>query len=298
MFSSLKIAVALLSALAVSAVPTTLESRQSLAQLSTAQVSSFKPYSWFASSSYCSPSSIIRWNCGANCNANRDFIPVAAGGDGSSVQYWYVGYSPSLGSVIVGHQGTDSSEIQAWLTNVDAFLDTLSPSLFPGLSASIQAHSGFAEVQAQTATTILSAVKATISAYGAKKVTSVGHSLGAALALLDAVYLPLHISGVSFSFVGYGMPRVGNQAFADYVDAHLSVTHINNKQDLVPILPGRFLGYHHSSGEVHIQESGTWVSCPGQDNTSDQCTVGAVPNIFEGSTSDHGGPYDSVYMGC
>lgn len=32
--------------------------------------------------------------------------------------------------------------------------------------------------------------------------------LGAALALLDSVYLPLHISGVSFKTVVYGLPRV------------------------------------------------------------------------------------------
>ena len=36
----------------------------------------------------------------------------------------------------------------------------------------------------------------------------------------------------------------------------------------------------------------------GQDNTSTECTVGDVPNIFDGSTSDHDGPYDGVEMGC
>lgn len=88
---------------------------------------------------------------------------------------------------------------------------------------------------------------------------------GAAIGLLDAVFLPLHISGITTRFVGYGMPRVGNQEFADYVDSRpISVTHINNKEDIVPILPGRFLGYHHTSGEVHIVDSGSWLSCPGE----------------------------------
>ena len=78
--------------------------------------------------------------------------------------------------------------------------------------------------------------------------------------------------------------KVGNQAFANYVDAHLTLTHINNKwvehslhdrnscsilelipvrEDPIPILPGRFLGYAHPSGEVHIMDSGSWFSCPG-----------------------------------
>ena len=105
-----------------------------------------------------------------------------------------------------------------------------------------------------------------MSRHSTKSVTIVGHSLGAALALLDAVYLPLHLpAGTTFRTVGYGMPRVGNQAFANYVDSHVtSLTHINNKEDPVPILPGRFLGFVHASGEVHIMDNNQWVACPGK----------------------------------
>ena len=35
------------------------------------------------------------------------------------------------------------------------------------------------------------------------------HYPGGAIALLDSVYLPLHISGVTFKTVSYGLPRVG-----------------------------------------------------------------------------------------
>lgn len=83
-----------------------------------------------------------------------------------------------------------------------------------------------------------------------------------------------------------------------------------------------FLGFHHPSGEVHIEDSGEWAACPGthwvwcyckfntdvcrgvsveyvgQDNESKQCVVGDVPNIFESDESDHDGPYDGVEMGC
>lgn len=176
-----------------------------------------------------------------------------------------------------------------------------------------------------TATTILSAVENTLSSHSGASVTVVGHSLGAALALLDAVYLQLHLpSSTSLKIIGYGMPRVGNQAFADYVDAQITsldsgagLTRINNKEDPVPILPGMFLGFHHPSGEIHIQDSGDWDACPGmlnmcyalvisvnnafnigQDNPSTLCIVGDVPNIFESDEADHDGPYDGVEMGC
>ncbi|KAK2462711.1 hypothetical protein APHAL10511_005229 [Amanita phalloides] len=284
-----------ISVLSVQAVP--LEPRQSIAPISISQINAFTPYTHFASTAYCLPSKTIDWSCGANCHANPDFIPVDSGGDGSDVQYWYVGYSPSLRSVIVAHQGTNTSEIEAIATDVDLFLKNLDPTLFPGISSSIECHSGFADEQAKTATDVLSAVQTALSTHGAAQVVVVGHSLGAAIALLDAVYLPLHL-GVPVKAITYGMPRVGNQAFANYVDAHVGLTHINNMKDPVPIVPGRLLGYHHPSGEIHISENGSWESCPGQDNTNKLCIVGDVPNIFEGKTANHGGPYNGITMGC
>lgn len=69
------------------------------------------------------------------------------------------------------------------------------------------------------------------------------------------------------------------------------------QQDLVPIVPGRFLGYHHISGEIHIQDNGAWLACSGQDNTDAKCSTGDVGNILEGSIIDHLGPYNGVWMG-
>ncbi|KAF7317835.1 Glycoside hydrolase family 5 protein [Mycena kentingensis (nom. inval.)] len=286
-----------LSSLAAAAPAPVLEPRQAITPLSAAQVASFKPYTFYASAAYCAPASTLAWNCGANCAANPTFTPVASGGDGNGVQFWYVGWDPKLATVIVAHQGTDFSQILAAVTDANFFMESLDPTLFPGLSG-LEAHSGFADEQAKTATTILNAVNTAIARFGAKKVTVVGHSLGGALALLDSVYLPLHISGITFQTITYGMPRVGNQAFADHASIGSTVTHINNQEDIVPILPGRFLGFHHPTGEVHIQDSGVWDACPGEDNTSNLCSTGDVPTIFSGDTDDHDGPYDGVFMGC
>ena len=99
--------VALAGGLSVKAAPT-LEAR-TITTLTAAQISAYKPYSFYASAAYCNPSNTLAWNCGgnvidktepfvtltrtsANCNANPTFHPVASGGDGTVVQYWYVGY--------------------------------------------------------------------------------------------------------------------------------------------------------------------------------------------------------------
>ena len=47
----------------------------------------------------------------ANCNANPGFVPEASGGDGSSVQFWFVGYDPSLKEIVVSHQGTEALKL-------------------------------------------------------------------------------------------------------------------------------------------------------------------------------------------
>ncbi|EKM50551.1 uncharacterized protein PHACADRAFT_200498 [Phanerochaete carnosa HHB-10118-sp] len=175
----------------------------------------------------------------------------------------------------------------------------LDSTLFSSLSSSIEAHQGFADAQAKTATQILSAVQTTISRFDATKVTMVGHSLGAAISLLDSIYLPLHLSGVSFRTILYSLPRVGNQAFANYVDAHvISLTHINNEEDPIPIVPSTELGFHHPSGEVHITDQGVWEACPGQDNPSKLCIVGDVPMLFNSNESNHDGPYNGVKIHC
>ncbi|KAH9055744.1 lipase class 3 family protein [Lactarius vividus] len=298
--------------------------RQDITSLSRDEISSFAPFTHFASTAYCKPSTTRDWSCGrallaalsttlcgydilmapllANCQANSDFVPTASGGDGDATQFWYVGFSPSQNnSVIVAHQGTDTSKLLPILTDINLLREPLDSSLFPGVSSSVKAHVGFASEQAKTASTILSAVQQTLSAHSASSVTIVGHSLGAALALLDGVYLRLHLDKtVNVRVIGYGMPRVGNQDFANWVDAHLDgqVTHINNREDRIPTLPPRLLGFHHPSGEVHITDSGTWESCPGQDNPSTLCSVGDVSNNFKSNTNDHNGPYDGISMHC
>jgi predicted lipase len=137
--------------------------------------------------------------------------------------------------------------------------------------------------------------------HNTSSITLTGHSLGAAIALLDAVYLPLHLpANTTVRMVGYGMPRVGNVAFADYVDAseELVLTHVNNRKDPVPVVPWKFLGYRHPSGEVHIQKTNAWVVCPGKDNSSPSCIVGDEPVVAVMDIVDHIGLYDDdIVMG-
>ncbi|KAG5640072.1 hypothetical protein DXG03_001307, partial [Asterophora parasitica] len=182
MFLGVQFVFALLAAAVTQAAPAaelpSLESRQSaVTTLTAAQVASYKPYTLYASVAYCKPAQTLAWNCGAKCNSNSGFKPVASGGDGAVTQYWFVGYDPALATVIVSYQGTDAAKILPLITDADFFLEPLRPSLFPGVSSSIKTHNGFGAAQARSATAVLNAVKSAQATYGAKKVTIVGHSL-------------------------------------------------------------------------------------------------------------------------
>ncbi|KAG9120249.1 hypothetical protein FRC07_004332 [Ceratobasidium sp. 392] len=268
----------------------------SVTPINAATISSYSPYVNFAAATYCSGTA--SWSCTA-CKKVPGFIPYGTGGDGNIVQYWYVGWWPTGNSVVVAHQGTDPTKLVSVATDANALLDPLDPALFPGIPSSATVHSGFMNVHAATAKTILALVKKVISERGATKVTTTGHSLGGALATLDALYLKLNLpSNIAIKAVTYGQPRVGNQDFANFLEQKVpDFSRITNLKDLIPIVPGRGLGYHHNTGEKHIKSTSVWNACAGQDNTSTDCSTGAVPNIFVGNIIDHLGPYEGVWVG-
>ncbi|KAF9529413.1 alpha/beta-hydrolase [Crepidotus variabilis] len=286
----------------VSGAPTTVPLdllKRSETAVSAADLKSLAPYTQFARAAYC-PAGISTWNCGAACQANSDFQVTLAGGDGGSIQHYFVGYSPSLKSVIVSHEGTDPLELESDLTDINLLLGDLDSTLFPGVTDVVQAHTGFRDEHAKTAAIILKEVKRLFTAKGTKSVTLVGHSLGGAIAELDSLYLKLNLpSDSSIQAVTFGTPRVGNSAFAELIDTKVvKFKRVNNDHDLIPILPGRFLGYAHPEGEIHLEGPGKGFACSGNDDATDpDCTINVVPNVFSGNILDHLGPYEGIYIG-
>lgn len=267
--------------------------------LSSAQVDAYNQYTLFASASYCPPVLTKGWECGPACKKLGGFVTVDSGGDGAFVQYWFVGYYPAWNSVVAVFQGTDPFKFVPLLTDANFILTRPDASLFPGLPADAKVHSGFLSSFKLSAAPVIAAVRKASSTYGTTKVTIIGHSMGAATGVLTAASLKLNLgSTFSFKIVGYGSPRVGNPAWVSWVDQNLSdLVHINNKDDPVPILPGRFMGYAHSHGEIHIRDDNAWVNCPGNDNTAPGCTVADVGNVLISNVLQHLGPYNGILMG-
>ncbi|XP_030972286.1 phospholipase A1-Igamma1, chloroplastic-like [Quercus lobata] len=69
--------------------------------------------------------------------------------------------------------------------------------------------------------------------------TITGHSLGGALALLNAYEAATSIPGLPISVISFGAPRVGNLAFKEKLDEMgVKTLRIVVKQDIVPKFPG------------------------------------------------------------
>ncbi|KAJ3781541.1 alpha/beta-hydrolase [Lentinula aff. detonsa] len=268
---------------------------RAVTRISASELAGFAPYTQFARAAYCPTDVLKDWKCGEACEANSDFEVSLVGEDGDDIQICK--YSPSLGAVIVAHQGTDPMQLESDLTDADILLAT--PSTFPGISSSVEVHSGFLNKHALTANVILAKVKSIMNSKVTNNIVAIGHSLGGALAEIDTIFFRFNIPSASISAMTYGTPRVGNHAWAALVDASdVNFKRIDNEIDPIPIVPGRFLGFEHPIGEIHILSAGNAVSCPGDDDASDaDCQIESVPTIFEGNILDHLGPYEGIYIG-
>jgi len=95
------------------------------------------------------------------------------------------------------------------LTDGNAVQTNLDTALFPGVGTDVQAHAGFVDQHALTATIVLDTVNALLESTGATTVTAVGHSLGGALAELDTLFLSLNLpEGITVKGRTFGTPRM------------------------------------------------------------------------------------------
>ena len=85
----------------------------------------------------------------------------------------FTGYWPEKNTIVVAHEGTDPTQFESDLTDINIILENLDSTLFPGAPSDVKVHSGFADEQAKTATDILASVKSLLSAHSGASVTTV-----------------------------------------------------------------------------------------------------------------------------
>lgn len=254
--------------------------------ISSAQTQQYIVPAQFASSAYCT-------NLNVGSNLAQDATVLFYAGDGRKIQRVYVAHSPSQG-VIVAYQGTNTSSIDSIEHDIDPVrVDVDSRLAF--LGDDVKVSDGFQDQWLLTADDVLSATKSALNQFPGSNLLVVGHSLGAALALLTSAYLSQNVNATPQTIL-FGLPRVGNDEFANGIDTFVpNQNHIVNYRDPVPHLPGKTLGFQSPSGEIWINQDDSFsaLQCPGQENENCSDEV----HFYDYDVDDHLGPYFGVYMG-
>ncbi|KAH8822750.1 Alpha/Beta hydrolase protein [Flagelloscypha sp. PMI_526] len=276
-------------------------SRRTVTSLSVQDVNSFIPLIQLAQAPYCAngaAQTLMNWKCGKACEAVPTFQPSFAGGDGGDVQFFVTGFWPERNQIVLSYEGTEISQVQSLLADLDVTPDPLDTALFPGLPAGAKVHGGFLSAFKASSDLVFPAIQKLIEEKGTKNIL-VGHSLGGATAQLAAVHLALTVPGSNIELFTLGLPRVGNPEWAQSVTAKVpNNTRVNYKKDVVPTIPGRRFGFAHPAGEVHLlDDNNTAVYCDGVDSTEKNCMISTVPNILLGNIFNHVGPYVGIKMG-
>lgn len=141
-------------------------------------------------------------------------------------------------------RGTDS--LIDWIYDFD-FKQIEIPYTTMSPDSKIKVHSGFIDMYRK--------VKSLINNEAIKRnnIIITGHSLGAALATLCALDIQKNFIDKNISCVPMSSPRVGNKYFVDSFNRRIPDTYrLWYRNDLVPRIPYKFLGYEHVRGNIHL----------------------------------------------
>lgn len=134
-----------------------------------------------------------------------------------------------------------------------------------------------------------------------KRVDIIGHGLGAAMGLLVSLALEEMTNAISIHTTLFGLPRVGDQAFARLVDdSHsdrLDIKRVTSFKDSITHFPETHLGLvHPSKGEIWVSsDPRTAYSCRAVEGENEAC--GGSVELGKSSLMDHQGPYGGVWVG-
>ncbi|KAL0947771.1 hypothetical protein HGRIS_013847 [Hohenbuehelia grisea] len=269
----------------------------SVTSLNDQQLDNYRSYALFAQAAYCGEALVKPWSCPGACKDNDlvDFKVEMTGGNGADTPFHFVGHWPKKRAVVVSYEGTNPQVWDSVYNDLVASKRKLAMKRFPGMPSGVEVHEGFADAHARTADEVLEATKKLLKSHGLTKVMVTGHSLGGAMAALGSLFLKMNLGAeVHVEAVTFGMPRVGNDAFARFFDKTINdFKRVNAGYDPVPHLPLKLMGFLHPKGEVHIFNEQNAVMCPGNDYEGDErctakTTIGSLVHI---NAKHHAGVY-------
>ncbi|RKP37701.1 Alpha/Beta hydrolase protein, partial [Dimargaris cristalligena] len=189
-----------------------------------------------------------KWQC-QECDRITNSVMVKRFATKYQRTVGYVAINHDLQSVSLVFRGT--LDIAQVLTDVKFKMKR-----WPKWVHKSRVHARFLESYWEVSDCLFKKIVELLLKYPEYHLTISGHSLGAALASIAAVDF-IHRNqclAEKVRVVTFGKPRVGNEAYIQHYNSlDLDSFSVVNKNDVVPHLPPRLLGYRHESGEVWIK---------------------------------------------
>ncbi|KAJ9062600.1 hypothetical protein DSO57_1009153 [Entomophthora muscae] len=188
---------------------------------------------------------------GRDCICNETYPYVEYIEDKGTQTMVVVAVNAKYNQIVVSYRITDN--IQNWVDNINLQLNDVADA-----PAGVRVHRGIYSDFMGTYKSVQRSVIALLNDPRLKRHTLfiTGYSLGAGIAqvsvpswynLLRSRREPRRIEVISYS-----NPRVGNRAFANYLESfNIPITRYTNQNDMVSHLPGRKPGFVHAGVEVY-----------------------------------------------
>ena len=175
----------------------------------------------------------------------------------------------------VVYRGTDDTE--DLMHDADLFLEPLDPAIAHVKDAKV--HRGFQCIYKDLKASVVPRVDAFMTDDDHNNLTFVGFSMGAAVAAIAALAFATKFPGGRVSFVGLGMPRVGNQAWARAFDASVpDAVRVVNGCDCICKVPfGN--SYTHVGRDVHVGHTDMHPNIPVLTALVDHKLIAYAKNI-------------------
>jgi hypothetical protein len=213
----------------------------------------------YAGAAYCSADSLKYWTC-KNCigysSGTSNVVNLSSTLTDSS---GYLAVNSYNRQIIISFKGTSS--IFNWLYNAVIITNNAGVG---GPYSSAAIHGGFNTIANYLYQQTEIALVNSMRQFPNYQVVFTGHSLGGAIAELMAFKLAK--AGViryeNINVYTYAQPKVGNSAFASYVNSQpWTYMRITSFGDPVPTLPPSILGFEHNEYNTFINSNGQTIMC-------------------------------------
>jgi predicted lipase len=169
--------------------------------------------SWiYCLASYCPQRSIELWKAAKMSQMYPNITGVRVIYNEAENTLAYLSYNYKDNVINIVFRGTEPWSITNWINNLDVLRKKYV------FCEGCEVHSGFFENYMNLEADVLKNLEEMRAHYPSAKVRITGHSLGAAFALFAALEIQRSIGEVD-AFYTFGLPRVGNDKFALFVNS-------------------------------------------------------------------------------